>query len=46
MLDRVEKKEPPNTVGKSVNWYSHYGEQYRDSLKQTNKQTTKNNVTI
>ena len=21
------------TVGKNVNWYSHYGEQYRGSLK-------------
>ena len=41
MLDRVEKKEPSNTVDGSVNWYSHYGEWYRDSLKKT-----KNNVTI
>ena len=29
----VEKREPSYTVGGNVNWYSHYGEQYRDSLK-------------
>ena len=29
----VEKKEPSYTVGGNVNWYSHYGEQYRGSLK-------------
>ena len=29
----VEKREPSCTVGGNVNWYSHYGEQYRDSLK-------------
>ena len=27
------KKEPSYTVGRNVNWCSHYGEQYRDSLK-------------
>ena len=29
----VEKREPSYTVGGSVNWYRHYGEQYGDSLK-------------
>ena len=29
----VEKREPSCTVGGSVNWYSHYGEQYGGSLK-------------
>ena len=30
----VEKREPtPYTVSGSVNWYSHYGEQYGGSLK-------------
>ena len=29
----VEKKEPSCTVGENVNWYSHYGKQYGDSLK-------------
>ena len=30
----VEKSEPPScSVGGNVNWYSHYGEQYGDSLK-------------
>ena len=24
----VEKREPSCTVGGTVNWYSHYGEQY------------------
>ena len=28
-----EKKEPPYTVSGNVNWCSHYGEQYRGSLK-------------
>ena len=37
MGDRVEKKEPSDTVGGSVNWDSHYGEQYRDSLKIKNQ---------
>ena len=31
--DGVEKREPSCTVGRSVNWYSHYGRQYGDSLK-------------
>ena len=29
----VEKREPSYTVGRSVNWCSHYGEQYGGSLK-------------
>ena len=29
----VEKREPSYTVGGNVIWYSHYGEQYRGSLK-------------
>ena len=29
----VEKREPSCTVGRNVNWYSHYGEQYGGSLK-------------
>ena len=29
----VEKREPSWTVSGNVNWYSHYGKQYGDSLK-------------
>ena len=29
----VEKSEPSCTVGGNINWYSNYGEQYRDSLE-------------
>ena len=29
----VRKREPSYTVGRNVNWYSHYGEQYGDPLK-------------
>ena len=29
----VEKREPSYTVGGNVNYYSHYGEQCGDSLK-------------
>ena len=29
----VKKREYSCTVGGNVNWYSHYGRQYRDSLK-------------
>ena len=29
----VENSEPSYTVHKNVNWYSHYGEQYRGPLK-------------
>ena len=37
--DGVEKREPSYTVDGNVNWYSHHGEQCRDSL-------TKNKITI
>ena len=29
----AEKREPLYTVGGTVNWHSHYGVQYRGSLK-------------
>ena len=29
----VEKREPSYTIGRNVNWYIHYGEQYGGSLK-------------
>ena len=29
----VEKREPSWIAGRNVTWYSHYGRQYRDSLK-------------
>jgi len=29
----VDKREPSCTVGGNATWYSHYGEQYGDSLK-------------
>ena len=29
----VERREPSYTVGGNVNWYSHYGQRYGDSLK-------------
>ena len=35
----VERREPSYTVGGNVNWYSHYGEQYKGSLK-TKTRTT------
>ena len=38
--DGVEKKEPSYIVGGNVNWYSHCGEQYGDSLKTKNNSTT------
>ena len=28
----VEKREPSCTAGGNVNWYSHYGEQFGDTL--------------
>ena len=33
MLESVWRREPSGSVGKNVNWYNHYGEQYGDSLK-------------
>ena len=35
----MEKREPFCTVRGNVNWYSHYGEQYRGSLKTKNRTT-------
>ena len=35
----VEEREPSYTVGRNVNWYSHYGEQYGGSLKNKNRIT-------
>ena len=29
----VDRREPSYTVGGNINWYSHHGEQYKDSLK-------------
>ena len=29
----MEKREASYTAGENVNWYSHYGKQYGDSLK-------------
>ena len=29
----VEKSKPSYTVGRNVNWYSHYGKQHGDSSK-------------
>ena len=31
--DNVEKRELPYPVGVNKSWYSHYREQYEDSLK-------------
>ena len=36
----VEKWEPSCTVGVTINWYSHYGEQYAGSLKKTENRAT------
>ena len=33
----MERREPPYTDGGNVNWYSHYGRRYGDSLKTRNK---------
>ena len=38
MLERVSgRKEPSYTVGRNVNWCSHYGKQYGSSLKKLKK---------
>jgi len=29
----MERREPSYTVGRNVNWYSHYGKQYGNSFK-------------
>ena len=36
----VEKREHSCTVGGNVNWCSHYGRRYGDSLKKTRNKTT------
>ena len=36
----MEKRKPSCTVDGIVTWYSHYGEQYGDSLKKTGDKTT------
>ena len=28
----MEKREPSYTIGRNLNWYSHYGKQYGGSL--------------
>ena len=33
MLERVWREENTLTLGRNVNWYSSYGEQYGVSLK-------------
>ena len=33
MLEGVEKRKPSYTGGGNVNWYGHYGKQYRSSFK-------------
>ena len=38
--DGPEKRESSYTVGGNINLYSHYGEQYRDSRKQTKNRAT------
>jgi len=35
----VEKREPYDTAGGTVNWYSHYREQYGVSLRTKNRAT-------
>ena len=42
--DGVEKRELSYTIGENVNWYNHYGEQCRGSIKK--KKNTKNKDTI
>ena len=36
----MEKREPSYSVGRNVNWYDHYGKQYRVSSKKTLKNRT------
>ena len=37
----MDKKEPSCTVGGNANGFNHYGVQYADFFKKTNKQTKK-----
>ena len=36
----VERREPSYIVGRKVNWYSQYGEQYGGSLKKNKNRAT------
>ena len=36
----MEKREPSCTAGGNINWYSHYGRWYGDSLKKSRNKTT------
>ena len=36
----MEKRKPSCTVDETVTWYSHYGEQYGDSLKKKTRDKT------
>ena len=38
-VEGVKKRKLSCTVGGNVNWYSHYGRQYGDSLKKTRNKT-------
>ena len=40
----MEKRECSCSVGVNVNWYSHYGKQYGDSLKKLKKARTKTTI--
>ena len=39
VVEGVEKREHSCTIGGNVNWFSHYGRRYGDSLKTGNKTT-------
>ena len=32
-IEGVDKREPPYTIGRNINLYRHYGEQYGGSFK-------------
>ena len=32
MLESVEEREPSYAVGRNINWYNYYGEQYGSFL--------------
>ena len=36
----VEQREPLCTIGRNVNWYSHYGKQYKGFLEKIKNRTT------
>ena len=33
ICEDAEKREPNYTIGRNINWYSHYGKQYENSSK-------------